>query len=370
MASVELDHVDKIYPGGTRGLADCTLRIADGELVVLVGPSGCGKSTLLRLLAGLEDVTRGTVRIGERVVNDLPPQERNVAMVFQDYALYPLMTVRRNLEFPLQMRKLPSAELRRRVQWAAGLLDIAPLLDRLPKQLSGGQRQRVAMGRALVREPAVFLLDEPLSNLDAKLRVQVRAEIGELQQRTGTTMIYVTHDQVEAMTLGQRVAVLDKGVLQQVAAPRALYVRPANVFVAGFIGNPPMNLFPTRVSTHAGGSRAVSLGGQYVPLADRPDRRDGAVRTAGVRPEAFRIASGGDAAVRVIVEHVEYLGHETLAYVRAGGNDGADAVRIVVRLQGMHEFPKSTAIALQVDPAHIHLFDEAGAALADAAATA
>jgi multiple sugar transport system ATP-binding protein len=265
MARVEFEHVDKIYAEGTHAVVDCSLEIADGELMVFVGPSGCGKSTLLRLVAGLEQLSSGTLRIGERVVNDLAPQERNVAMVFQDYALYPFMSVRRNLEFPLKMRKLPHSEIRRRVEWAAGLLDIAQVLERLPKQLSGGQRQRVAMGRALVREPAVFLLDEPLSNLDAKLRVQVRAEIGALQQRTGTTMIYVTHDQIEAMTLGDRVGVLHQGRLQQVAPPRELYDRPANVFVAGFIGNPPMNLFPTRVaidSDHA----TMTVGDQAVGI--------------------------------------------------------------------------------------------------------
>ncbi len=211
MASVEFEHVDRTFPDGTRAVADCSMRIEDGELVVVVGPSGSGKSTLLRLVAGLEEITAGTVRIGERVVNELSPQERNVAMVFQDYALYPYLSARGNLEFPLRMRRLPRVEMRQRVERAADLLGIGPLLDRLPKQLSGGQRQRVAMGRALVREPSVFLLDEPLSNLDAKLRVQVRAEIGELQARTHTTMIYVTHDQVEAMTLGDRVAVLDRG---------------------------------------------------------------------------------------------------------------------------------------------------------------
>src|SRR6184192_4141226 len=256
MARVELEHVDKVYPGGTHALFDLTLAIDDAELMVLVGPSGCGKSTVLRLIAGLEEATAGTIRIGERVVNELRPQERNVAMVFQDYALYPYLSARGNLEFPLKMRRLARDDMRRRVEHVADLLDITALLDRLPKQLSGGQRQRIAMGRALVREPAVFLLDEPLSNLDAKLRVQVRAEIKELQQRTRTTMVYVTHDQVEAMTLGDRVAVLDAGRLQQVAPPRELYERPANVFVAGFIGNPPMNLFPTRLSTDDRGRAA------------------------------------------------------------------------------------------------------------------
>jgi multiple sugar transport system ATP-binding protein len=362
MASVEFVHVDKVYPGGTRAISDCTLRIDDGELVVLVGPSGCGKSTLLRLLAGLEAATRGDICIDDRVVNDLAPQERNVAMVFQDYALYPFMPVRGNLEFPLKMRKLPAAEVRRRVEWAAGLLDIAALLDRLPKQLSGGQRQRVAMGRALVREPTVFLLDEPLSNLDAKLRVQVRAEIGELQQRTGTTMIYVTHDQVEAMTLGQRVVVLDQGVVQQVAPPRQLYDEPANVFVAGFIGNPPMNLFATRLSSDATGGRAVSVGGQTLRVGRAWRTAEGAALTAGIRPEAFRLAADGANALNAIVEHVEYLGHETLAHVRIGG-DGPDAVRLIVRLPGMHEFGKGAAILLQVDAERIYLFDDSGTAL-------
>src|SRR5574340_1075994 len=252
MARVVFEHVTKTYDDGTHAVTDCTLQIADGELMVFVGPSGCGKSTLGRRVAALEAATGGTLRIGDRVVNDLTPQQRNIAMVFQDYALYPFMSVRRNLEFPLKMRKLPRDEMRRRVESVASLLDITPLLDRLPKQLSGGQRQRVAMGRALVRNPAVFLLDEPLSNLDAKLRGQVRAEIGDLQHRTRTTMIYVTHDQVEAMTLGDRVAVLDRGRLQQVAPPRELYDRPANVFVAGFIGHPPMNLFPAQLAIAEG----------------------------------------------------------------------------------------------------------------------
>src|SRR5437763_8456603 len=287
MARVALEHVDKVYPGGTRALSDCTLAVEDGELVVIVGPSGCGKSTVLRIVAGLESVTAGTVRIGDRVANDLPPQERNAAMVFQDYALYPYLTARGNLEFPLRMRRLARGAIRDRVEAVARLLDITGLLDRLPKQLSGGQRQRVAMGRALVREPAVFLLDEPLSNLDAKLRVQVRAEIKDLQARTRTTMMYVTHDQTEAMTLGDRVVVLDRGRLQQFAPPAELYARPANTFVAGFIGSPPMNLFP---------SHAIPIGTQ-----------DSAV-TAGVRPEAIDLVT--DNGIPATVEHVEYLGHE------------------------------------------------------------
>ncbi len=293
MASVEFEHVDRTFPDGTRAVADCSMRIEDGELVVVVGPSGSGKSTLLRLVAGLEEITAGTVRIGERVVNELSPQERNVAMVFQDYALYPYLSARGNLEFPLRMRRLPRAEVRQRVERAADLLGIGPLLERLPKQLSGGQRQRVAMGRALVREPSVFLLDEPLSNLDAKLRVQVRAEIGELQARTHTTMIYVTHDQVEAMTLGDRVAVLDRGRLQQVAPPRDLYDRPANAFVAGFIGNPPMNLFPTRLSVDDQGRVVMDLGGQPVLVSGAAAHA--APVTAGIRPESLRLVPAGAA---------------------------------------------------------------------------
>ncbi len=360
MASVEFEHVDKVFPDGTRAISDCTLRIDDGELMVFVGPSGCGKSTLLRVLAGLDEVTHGTLRIGDQVVNAWSPQERNVAMVFQDYALYPFMSVRRNLEFPLKMRKLSRAEIRHRVERTAELLDIGALLDRLPKQLSGGQRQRVAMGRALVREPAVFLLDEPLSNLDAKLRVQVRAEIAELQRRTGTTMIYVTHDQAEAMTLGDRVAVLYQGRLQQVAPPRELYDRPRNVFVAGFIGSPPMNLFPTRVSMEVGVTR-IAIGDQTLALA----RLDigvppAAGLTGGIRPEALRLASTDDQGIRATVEHVEYLGHETLVHTRVAAPANQDAIRLVARLQGMHELNRQQPIRLQIDPARIHLFDEHG----------
>ena len=340
MARVALEHVDKTFPDGTRGLVDCTLAIADGELLVVVGPSGCGKSTLLRLVAGLESASAGTIRIGDRVVNDLRPQERNVAMVFQDYALYPYLSARGNLEFPLKMRGIRHAERGRLVERVAGLLDIGGLLDRLPKQLSGGQRQRVAMGRALVREPAAFLLDEPLSNLDAKLRVQVRAEIRDLQSRTATTMIYVTHDQVEAMTLADRVAVLDRGRLQQVAPPREVYDRPANAFVAGFIGNPPMNLFPAGV-----------LASPVPPAA----------RTAGVRPEAIALVpANADGALRAVVEHVECLGHESLVHARFDGRPGSDSVRVVARVDGMPTVGAGDAVGLRIDPARVHLFGDDG----------
>jgi multiple sugar transport system ATP-binding protein len=348
MASVSFEHVDKTFPDGTHAVTDLTLEIGDGELVVMVGPSGSGKSTVLRMIAGLEEVSAGTLRIGTQVANTLRPQERNVAMVFQDYALYPYLTARGNLEFPLKMRKLTRAEREERIARTAGLLDIAALLDRLPKQMSGGQRQRVAMGRALVREPSVFLLDEPLSNLDAKLRVQVRAEIKDLQARTKTTMVYVTHDQVEAMTLGHRVAVLDKGRLRQIAPPRVLYDEPANAFVAGFIGNPPMNLFPARIE-----GTTLHLGEQGLPIAAGRARRTGSVM-AGVRPEAVSLAEPGPSALRATVEHVEYLGHETLIHA-AGGE-----VRLIARVPGMHELATGTSVGLRLDPERIYVFDDAG----------
>jgi len=362
VAEVALEAVDKVYPGGTRAIAALDLRIADGELVVLVGPSGCGKSTLLRLIAGLEAPSAGTIRIGGRVANDARPQDRNVAMVFQDYALYPHLSVRRNVAFPLRMRRLPAAEVAARVERAAALLEIGPLLDRLPKQLSGGQRQRVAMGRALVREPAVFLLDEPLSNLDARLRVQVRAEIKEIQARTRTTMVYVTHDQVEAMTLGDRVAVLDRGRLQQVAPPREVYERPANAFVAGFVGNPPMNLFPARVVASPEGRPVLAVGAETVPVAAARVARAPADEEllAGVRPEALRLG-GGPGTIGATIEHVEFLGHETLAHLRLDG--ARPAVRLVARVPGMPALAKGAAVRVGVDPEQVHVFDAAGRAL-------
>jgi ABC-type sugar transport system ATPase subunit len=351
LASVAFEHVDKLYPGGVAAVSDLCLDVADGELVAIVGPSGCGKSTLLRLLAGLEEPTRGTLRIGGREVGGEPPQARNVAMVFQDYALYPTMSVRDNLGFPLRMRGLRGAELRARVERVAELLALAPLLDRLPRQLSGGERQRVAMGRALVREPAAFLLDEPLSNLDAVLRVQVRAEIGELQRRTGATMLYVTHDQAEAMTLGQRVAVLRGGRLQQLAPPRELYARPANAFVAGFIGSPPMNLLPSE--------RAAVLG--VAALA-------AGATTLGVRPEAVRVLEGaarGGSSARASVLHVEYLGHETLAHLALAGAD-AGSPALIARLADGRRLTPGDTVALAVAPADVHRFDAEGRAVAAA----
>jgi len=364
MASVRCEHVAKQYPNGHYGVRDIQLDVADGELLVLVGPSGCGKSTLLRMLAGLETVTQGRILIDDRVVNDLSPQERNVAMVFQDYALYPFMTVRRNLAFPLQMRRLSRDEIGKRIDWAARVLDLGGVLERLPRELSGGQRQRVAMGRALVREPSVSLLDEPLSNLDAKLRVEVRAEIALLQEQTHRTMLYVTHDQTEAMTLGHRIAVLDHGRLQQVAAPRELYDRPANLFVAGFMGNPPMNVFPAALTIDAG-TPQLRIADQTVRLASPPDAAQLAalasrVAHAGARPEAFSLVTDDHRAdgLSGSVEHVEFLGHETLLHVVVG------ELRIVVRLPGMQSVRNGDAVRLTIDATQLHLFDQSGAAIA------
>ncbi len=370
MAAVEFQHIEKVYANGVRALSDVNLGIADGELMVFVGPSGCGKSTLLRILAGLEQPTQGNLIIDGRDAARLTPQERNVAMVFQDYALYPNMTVRGNLEFPLRMRRCSRAEMSARITRIAELLGMAELLDRLPKQLSGGQRQRVAMGRALVREPTVFLLDEPLSNLDAKLRVQVRAEIGELQRRMQATMVYVTHDQVEAMTLGDRIAVLNKGALQQVAPPKELYDRPANVFVAGFIGNPPMNLFPTRLTLDATGRLRVTLGNESLAVPGEPGTYQHLNRwveqplMGGIRPEGLALAPEGMAGFRATLAEAEYLGHETLLHLRTAAGDAANrAIALVARLQGMHAFVKGSSICLQVDMSQLYLFENTGAAL-------
>jgi multiple sugar transport system ATP-binding protein len=331
VAEVTMDKVTKVYDNGFQAVTDLDLTVADGEFLVLVGPSGCGKSTALRMVAGLEEITSGELRIGERVVNDLPPKERDIAMVFQNYALYPHMTVAQNIGFALKLAKLPRADINERVQQAAKLLQLEDWLDRKPGQLSGGQRQRVAMGRAIVRSPAVFLMDEPLSNLDAKLRVQMRAEIARIQQQLGTTTIYVTHDQIEAMTMGDRVAVLRDGHLQQVAEPETLYAQPANLFVAAFIGSPSMNLLEGTFHLD-GGSPRVSLGVQSltVPaslLDARPELRsfDGRPVVVGIRPEHMWDAavdaggrSGRDTGARLhaTVELREALGSELLLHLR------------------------------------------------------
>ncbi|MFN2427592.1 MAG: ABC transporter ATP-binding protein [Candidatus Binatia bacterium] len=362
MAGVRCEHLVREFAPGVRALDDVSLSVEDGELMVLVGPSGCGKSTLLRIVAGLEVADSGTISIGDRDVSDLTPPERNVAMVFQDYALYPHMTVRRNLEFPLRVRKDPTTEREAKVARIAAMLGLEPLLERLPKELSGGQRQRVAMGRALVREPAVSLLDEPLSNLDAKLRSEVRAEIADLQRRTKTTMIYVTHDQVEAMTLGQRVAVLDRGVLQQVAPPDELYDRPANAFVAGFIGNPPMNLLA--LASVADGVACVR--GTNARVALDGASRSGISRATmlGIRPEALSLANGSDdGGMAAVVEHVELLGHESLVHATLAPAAGEDAPHVTARITGTHRLDPGESIALRPDPERLYLFDERGVRL-------
>src|SRR5689334_1406633 len=291
MAEIVVDHVTKEFAGGVQAISDVSLTVRDGEFIVLVGPSGCGKSTLLRLIAGLEETTTGTISIGGRDVTHLAPRARDIAMVFQNYALYPHMDVRKNLGYGLKVRKTSSAEVERRVTEVAKLLGLQHLLDRKPAALSGGQRQRVAMGRAIVREPAAFLMDEPLSNLDAKLRVTMRAELSRLHERIGVTTIYVTHDQVEAMTLGQRVAVLRDGVIQQVDSPQVLYAHPDNLFVAAFIGSPAMNLVEATVS-----GDSVSFAGWTVPLGALRPGREGSV-ILGIRPEAFEDAAVADATL-------------------------------------------------------------------------
>jgi multiple sugar transport system ATP-binding protein len=325
MATIEIEHVTKVYPNGAEAVSDLSLDVADGEFMVLVGPSGCGKTTTLRMVAGLEDVTEGTIRVGERVVNDLSPRDRDMAMVFQNYALYPHMTVAENIGFALSLRKLGKEEIRAKVEGAARILGLTEHLRRKPGQLSGGQRQRVAMGRAIVREPAVFLMDEPLSNLDAKLRVQMRAEISRIQRRLGVATLYVTHDQIEAMTMGDRVAVLSAGTLQQCAAPQTLYDAPANLFVAAFIGSPAMNLYRATVDSDAAG---LHVGDQTLDLPSHTRERDelrpfrGKDVIVGIRPEDLGDAALGDDGERDgrqlvgSVELVEALGSEKLVHFR------------------------------------------------------
>lgn len=344
MAKVTFDGVSKRFEDVT-AVDELTLEIDDGELLVLLGPSGCGKTTALRMVAGLEDASDGTISIGDVIVNDVEPKDRDVAMVFQSYALYPHMTVRKNIEFPLRRQRVPADERARRVTEAAATLGLAELLDRKPAQLSGGQRQRVALARAIVRDPKVFLMDEPLSNLDATLRVQTRADIVSLQRRLGTTTIYVTHDQVEAMTMGHRIAVMREGRLQQVAAPQDLYERPANTFVASFLGSPGMNLTPALID---GG--AVTVDGTAIDVTGQPGALPTGTVTLGFRPESASLTSTG---IRAVVLLVEQLGAET--HVICSLSDGT---RVVVR-QG-HQSPRpdlGEAVAITVDASTLHLFD-------------
>ncbi|MEP7324977.1 MAG: sn-glycerol-3-phosphate ABC transporter ATP-binding protein UgpC [Gemmatimonadota bacterium] len=358
MANVKLEHVRKAFPvaGKTRvAVDDVTLDIPDGEFCVLVGPSGCGKSTTLRIIAGLETLTSGTVAIGGTDVTSLAPRDRDIAMVFQSYALYPHMTAYENMGFALKLRKMPRQDIDARVRQAAELLGITELLDRKPKQLSGGERQRIALGRAIVRQPKAFLFDEPLSNLDAKLRLQMRREIAALHRRLGATMIYVTHDQVEAMTLGDRIVVLDKGKVQQIAAPMKLYEQPSNTFVAGFIGSPAMNLVPGEI-VREGGLRFQPAGGGWnleIPGAGAnalPETPRRAV-ILGIRPEDLHVAEGERNGIVGLVELAELLGNELLLHVKAGTH------AMTVRSEARTPPQPGSSVRLQANPAKLHWFD-------------
>jgi len=349
MASVSFRNATRLYPGGTKPAVDkLNLEVADGEFLVLVGPSGCGKSTSLRMLAGLEEVNEGGIYIGDREVTDVPPKDRDIAMVFQNYALYPHMTVAENMGFALKIAGVNKEERAERVLEAAKLLDLEPYLNRKPKALSGGQRQRVAMGRAIVRKPQVFLMDEPLSNLDAKLRVQTRTQIASLQRRLGVTTVYVTHDQVEAMTMGDRVAVLKDGLLMQVDTPRNLYDTPANVFVAGFIGSPAMNL--VQLAIVDGG---VQFGDVVLPVArEILAKASGNKVTVGIRPEKLTPSAHG---LEVDVDVVEELGSDGFLYGRAQ-LDGTEQ-NIVVRVDAIDHPKAGDRIHLEADSSAVHLFD-------------
>jgi multiple sugar transport system ATP-binding protein len=380
MANVALQRVTKVFADGTWAVDRLDLDIADGEFMVLVGPSGCGKTTALRMVAGLEDISGGEVRIGTRVVNTLTPKQRDIAMVFQSYALYPHLTVRDNMAFPLKLARVPKDEIRRRVDAAAKTLDLEPYLNRKPRALSGGQRQRVAMGRAIVREPAAFLMDEPLSNLDAKLRVQMRADIKKLQNELAATTIYVTHDQVEAMTMGDRVAVMRKGELQQVAPPQELYERPANVFVAGFIGSPAMNMLDARVEGRNAhlvvlvGKAAIELDARHAFLAPWAGRDV----VLGIRPEDLEdttLAPDDRPRIRGTVELREALGSEMLVHFRTSARQAmtdemrelaedigedrpvAERATLVGRFSPRTRVAEGGEVEIAVDPEALHFFD-------------
>jgi multiple sugar transport system ATP-binding protein len=391
MASITLEGVTKIYPNGFEAVQGLSLDIADGELMVVVGPSGCGKTSVLRMIAGLEEVSSGTVQIGDQIVNDIAPRDRDIAMIFQSYALYPQMSVAQNIGFALRMKKVPKHEIERRVKEAAAVLGISDWLDRKPTQLSGGQRQRVAMGRAIVREPSAFLMDEPLSNLDAKLRVQMRAEVARVQKRIGVATLYVTHDQIEAMTLGHRVAVLRDGVLQQCDTPQVLYDRPTNVFVAGFIGSPAMNLFEAGVAADLG---SISLGSQRIALSSEQFQKSPALKRyggqtviVGIRPEDLHATNSGEFTSEIVgdVELVEALGAELLVHFstdarivqsessarttsdeepRMGGT-GEDA-NFVARIEPGIRVRIGEQFRFAVSPAKLEFFDSTtGAAIVD-----
>ncbi|WP_454736265.1 sn-glycerol-3-phosphate import ATP-binding protein UgpC [Cupriavidus necator] len=357
MAKLSLRNVQKTYAGSVQVVHGIDMEIADGEFIVIVGPSGCGKSTLLRMVAGLETITGGEVDIGDKVVNNLEPAERDIAMVFQNYALYPHMSVYDNMAYGLKIRGMPKAEIEQRVKHAAGILELAPLLERKPRQLSGGQRQRVAMGRAIVREPAVFLFDEPLSNLDAKLRVQMRLELKELHRRLGTTSLYVTHDQVEAMTLADRMMVLNAGRVEQIGTPLEVYSRPASIFVAGFIGSPPMNLIPVvrnaagdssaqmRVVAKEGVDAATATLGHLPMGLHLPEQA-----LLGLRPEHIEPCAAHEAIAEVDVRVVEALGADSFAYGSLGGQP------VVVRLESHARVRAGDKLPVTSSADHLHFF--------------
>ncbi|HEX4413755.1 MAG TPA: sn-glycerol-3-phosphate ABC transporter ATP-binding protein UgpC [Lacipirellulaceae bacterium] len=365
MSGVVLKHLDKTYPNGFHAVRDVNLEIGDGEFMVLVGPSGCGKSTTLRMVAGLEETTGGEIWIGDRLVNQVAPGDRDIAMVFQNYALYPHMSVYQNMAFGLKMRRTPKAEIEKRVREAAAILSIEQLLERRPRELSGGQRQRVALGRAIVREPKVFLFDEPLSNLDAKLRVQMRAEIARLHQRLKTTIIYVTHDQVEAMTLGDRIVLMDRGVIQQVDSPMAIYQHPANQFVASFIGSPAMNFI--RGEIEQGVFRINSANGSnheaFIAAPATNDNSPSGINIGGsvpngpvvlgVRPEDLLARSGDGALGTVTLDVVEHMGHETMAHFALAGAEH------VARLPADAGVQPGDRLTLAIRPGAYHLFSGA-----------
>jgi len=351
MASVTLRGIEKSY-GAVPVIKGIDLAVEEGEFVALVGPSGCGKSTLLRMIAGLEEITEGEIVIGDRVVNDLTPRERNIAMVFQSYALYPHMTVAKNMSFNLELSRLPKAEIARRVAEAARMLELEPLLDRSPAQLSGGQRQRVAMGRAIVRDPSAFLFDEPLSNLDAKLRVQMRGEIKTLHRKVGTTSIYVTHDQIEAMTLADRVVVLEGGVIQQVGSPMELYLRPVNRFVAGFIGSPAMNMIEGELVSRNGALRARLVDGPELDFHPSPDARAGQAVTVGLRPEHLT-PEGTANALTGAIDYVEPTGGQTYYAINLGQSP------VMVGISGATDLRREGTMTVHVAPDLVHVFDAA-----------
>ena len=361
MATVTFNEAQRWYPGTDEpAVPGISLEINDGEFMVLVGPSGCGKSTTLRMLAGLEEVNEGHIYIGDREVTNLPPKDRDIAMVFQNYALYPHMSVEDNMGFALKMAKVSNEERKKRVAEAAEILGLTEFLQRKPKALSGGQRQRVAMGRAIVRNPQVFCMDEPLSNLDAKMRVATRTDIARLQQDLGVTTVYVTHDQVEAMTMGDRVAVMKLGHLQQVDTPLRLYDKPTNLFVAGFIGSPQMNLLEGVVAADG----QVSVGGYTVPVDPTAERRMSGRITVGVRPENWRIVSDDDGGLPVNVTVVEELGADSFVY----GTCDVEGVpsNVIVRVSGRHHPQKGERLYVTTDPHHVHVFDtDTGERLSD-----